>query len=90
MPDSHQAAPRGGRWGAADVLRGPVERGRGVTVQGAARHIFQQLLLHRPSHWYQELQRGEMLTHFAVFQLQQVPSGTINRRYNTINSDLID
>lgn len=62
VPDSHQAAYRGWWRGAAGVLCSPVERGRGVAVQGAAWHILQQFLLHRSPHRYKELQGGEMFT----------------------------
>lgn len=59
VPDSNQAAARGQRRTGAAVLCGPVEWGRGVTVQGAAWHILQQLLLYRSPHRYKELQRGK-------------------------------
>lgn len=63
LPDSHQAASSGGWCDGAGILGGPVERSRGVAVQSVTRHIFQQLLFHRSTHWYQKLQTGEV--HFG-------------------------
>lgn len=63
LPDSHQVASRGGWCDGAGILCGPVERSRGVALQGVTRHIFQQLLFHCSTYWYKELQTGEV--HFG-------------------------